>query len=348
MSKQSSLNGSRLYFPIQTYKDELFFSLVDYRNSRFTSENPDKIIEFYDSFNNMDDLIEWMKERPRGAANIYEVEGDKEIILVIPTADFNGKYARECRENIFRGLHMIFVESGGMEDFYFNYAHNFNVGIKEALKHNSKWVVLSADDKYKIDDSQVLLNELRKRTDFQTVLFPFFFPKCSFEHIFRKLNLLGKIIRTVLSQGYLSKVSSNFAKISILAKFKVEINFGFPTYISNKFTTRVIRRYYGDIEMIIFPSNALKNDNNVAYFDENYINGMEDHDLLMRLSLSDFLIDRIGFKIGLYYNSTLGRSEARKFRQLIGPIYFQKKWLQSNYNSVFYRKSVRLTNKKYH
>ena len=36
---------------------------MDYRNSSFTSENTDKIIEFYESFENRDYLIEWMKER---------------------------------------------------------------------------------------------------------------------------------------------------------------------------------------------------------------------------------------------------------------------------------------------
>ena len=61
-------------------------------------------MEFYKSFENREQLIRWMRERPKGVANIREVEGGKEIIVVIPTADFNGKYARECRENIFKGL----------------------------------------------------------------------------------------------------------------------------------------------------------------------------------------------------------------------------------------------------
>ncbi|MEM3860085.1 MAG: hypothetical protein QW478_11905 [Candidatus Micrarchaeaceae archaeon] len=83
-----------------------------------------------------------MKERPKGRAEIIEVEGDKEIIVVIPTADFNGKYAKECRENIFKGLHIIFVESGFPKDPYFNYAHNCNVGIKKAMEYNPKWIVV--------------------------------------------------------------------------------------------------------------------------------------------------------------------------------------------------------------
>ena len=87
---------------------EFFLSLVDYRNNLFTSNNPDGIMKFYESFQTRDDLIGWMKERPKGAAYIREVEGTKDVIVVIPTADLNGKYAKECRDNIFKGLHIIF------------------------------------------------------------------------------------------------------------------------------------------------------------------------------------------------------------------------------------------------
>ena len=156
------INVSRLHCPIEYLQDGLFFSLVDYRNNYFTSDDPNKIIEFYEGFENRDQLIQWMKERPKGVANIREVEGDKEVIVVIPTADFNGKYARECRENIFKDIHMIFVESGGREDFYFNIAHNVNIGIRKAMEYNPKWVVFSGDDMYKIDDVSLLVSELKK------------------------------------------------------------------------------------------------------------------------------------------------------------------------------------------
>ena len=61
---------SRLFCPLNQNVSELFFSLVDYRNNYFTSDDPDKIIEFYNDFENRDQLIQWMKERPKGIANI--------------------------------------------------------------------------------------------------------------------------------------------------------------------------------------------------------------------------------------------------------------------------------------
>ena len=169
MASNKILNISRLSFPLEFQYDELFFSLVDYRNNYFTSDEPYRIIEFYNGFENRDQLIRWMKERPRGIANIHEVEGDKDIIVVIPTADFNGKYAKECRDNIFKGLHIVFVESGGRGDFYFNSAHNINIGIKKALVYNPQWIVFSSDDMYKIDDISVLVSEL-KRLDYSQII----------------------------------------------------------------------------------------------------------------------------------------------------------------------------------
>ena len=41
---------SKLKCPLAFDLPDHHFSLVDYRNSLFTSENPDKIIEFYGSF----------------------------------------------------------------------------------------------------------------------------------------------------------------------------------------------------------------------------------------------------------------------------------------------------------
>ena len=172
MQKHSLLKKSRLYCSTNKSSDALFFNLVDYRNSRFTSENPDKIIEFYDSFKNRDDLIEWMKERPKGVANIYEVDGEKEIIVVIPTADFNDKYAKECRENIFKGLRMIFVESGGREDFYFNFAYNCNIGIRKAIEYNPKWIIVSNDDVISNDEvSKLKYSLLALNSDREMICF---------------------------------------------------------------------------------------------------------------------------------------------------------------------------------
>ena len=77
---------SKMRCEFEKTSPELFFSLVDYRNKLFTSNEPEKILEFYNGFDNRDQLIQWMKERPKGSSYIHEVEGHKDIIVVIHTA----------------------------------------------------------------------------------------------------------------------------------------------------------------------------------------------------------------------------------------------------------------------
>ena len=173
MNSGKFLNNSRLYCHAKYPEKEIFFSLVDYHNNYFTSDDPDKSIEFYKGFDNREQLINWMRERPKGSSNIHEIEGENDIVVVIPTADFNGKFAIDCRESIFKGLHIIFVESGGRGDFYFNIAHNCNVGIRKAMVYNPKWVVVSNDDMYKIDGVEVLKTEIDKVDDDKyDIIFP--------------------------------------------------------------------------------------------------------------------------------------------------------------------------------
>ena len=50
MQKLSPSYANKLLCLIDTTKPDLFFSLVDYRNNYFTSDYPNKIIEFYNGF----------------------------------------------------------------------------------------------------------------------------------------------------------------------------------------------------------------------------------------------------------------------------------------------------------
>ena len=207
----------RMKCPLILDTKDVFFSLVDYRNSRFTSDDLDKIIEFYDSFPTREDLIEWMRERPNGVAKIYEVDGDKDIIVVIPTSDFNGKYARECRDNIFKGLHMVFVESGGKGDFYFNFAYNVNAGVKKALEYNPKWIVHCKEDMKAISPPKVLKEELMtfNNSDKHAILVKDN-PEVSTNMYVAKRTLLTKFL------DFYNKVRSPYylKELSILHKFK--------------------------------------------------------------------------------------------------------------------------------
>ncbi|OWP57165.1 MAG: hypothetical protein B2I17_01960 [Thermoplasmatales archaeon B_DKE] len=315
---KSEIRCSRLKCPLGNLQPLQFFSLVDYRNKLFTSDDPNKILEFYKGFGNRDQLIRWMKERPNGVHTIYEVDGNEEVIVVIPTADFNGKYAMECRNNIFKGLHMVFVESGGRGDFYFNGAHNINIGIKKAMEYNPKWIVFSGDDMYKVDEVNVLIDGL-ERLDNSNVDIVFTQPSAyhSSTEKLSKPNFLFKIYNVL----YYKK--SGIWMLKFHKKFQVT---HFVSHISSKFS-KLFKSGYKFLEIqdfAIFSANwVLKHSVNV--YDETFINAVEDTDLSIQFSLTGDRIGKIDYKIGDMIGSTLGNGMDRRLRSIASMVYFSSK-----------------------
>jgi len=326
---QSNKTGRLRCLIADTNNASIFFSLVDYRNNLFTSNDPKNIIEFYNGFENRDELIEWMRERPKGALYIHEVEGNKDIIVVIPTADFNGKYAIECRENIFKGLHMIFVESGGRGDFYFNYAHNCNLGIKKAMEYNPKWIVLSNDDMYKIDDVDVLINEL-KNTDNSKIMMCYVKLIEATNRVAKQQSIIGsnfRIIRILLSYV----IPDLRKKILIEKKLKIF----YARYLNNFVNRLYIKKlfyFYGFGPIGIFSSYFIKQRPYFKLYDETFINASEDIDLSIEIfpMASKGKVNFLNYRIGSFGGGTLGRSIARGFRDESSAAYFNYK-LESNF-----------------
>jgi len=309
--------NSRKKCPVTYSKVPLFFSLVDYRNNYFTSNDPNKIIEFYNGFENRDQLIQWMRERPKGVANIHEVEGDKEIIVVIPTADFSGKYARECRDNIFKGLHIIFVESGEVPDPYFNYAHNCNVGIKRAMEYNPKWVVVSNDDMVKMDDVKVLKTQL---DDLNNQKYDVVFPSPSTYHTIplyiSKKRFTYQIYRYI-REKHVGKLYDKF-----------DVNFFYSFYtMKSKVVFRKVKGtdFTCTVAFGILSSRYVKR-LGLRIFDETYINEHEDLDLSFRFILTDAKSTQIHYEIGTLKGSTLGMDACRGLRSIAGRAYFNFKY----------------------
>ncbi|MEM0135021.1 MAG: hypothetical protein QXU18_07335 [Thermoplasmatales archaeon] len=330
MADKIRLEGNRLHCPFVKSHFDIFFSLVDYRNNYFTSNDTEKIIEFYNGFENRDQLIQWMKERPKGSYTIHEVEGDKDIIVVIPTADYNGKYAKECRENIFKGLHIIFVESGGKDDFYFNYAHNCNVGIKKAMEYNPKWVVVSNDDMIKIDETSILIRSLKEMDDESVnVVLTKNNIQNSIPTVVCHLNFFGQVAVKIFSITNVSKV---YYKINSFVKSnKINARFGNKLIISGAEGNRFFRKFfktdytYVNFESFgIFSSKFIKD--NETLFDETYINAHEDQDLAIQLSFEQTKIAYTDFKINGIGGISLGSNFVRELRTVASDSYFNNKW----------------------
>ena len=325
MEVSNNLKTLGLSSPLNKADDNLYFSLVDYRNNYFTSNDPANIIEFYNGFDNRDQLIQWMRERPKGVPIVREVEGDKETIVVIPTADFNGVYARECRENIFKGLHIVFVGSGGKGDFYFNFAHYVNIGIKKAMKYNPKWVLFSGDDMYKIDEVSILRNQLTRVDNNKIDLV--FTKKSTYHSIparFSKQRITRKIILKAIWKR-------KFGDSLLKPFFDVEKKFQCEYFLSPRtgFTFLLYKKGYNLISFTDFGILSSEYIRRLAgiVFDETFVNAHEDHDFMLRAFLQGIRLTVINYEIGDYVGKSMGTGFIRTLRNLAGVAYLNQKWV---------------------
>ena len=287
---------------------------LDELNRLFTSKNVDDVIKFYDHFDTPEQLIEWMKNRPSAPMKIYEVEGNKDIVIVIPTANHEGELAKNCANNIFKGQQIIFIESNGP---FFNYARSCNYGLKYALKYNPKWIILSNDDVLDLGGANYFFQKLSQQNydiitpkqNYRGHFYPSFVAK---QTIFLKLfyiltgrkyilNLFSKFNVTYRTPA-LKKGCLNLLKYNLLYKKVVRI----PT--NTAFT--------------IFSSSFVARKDKVL--DETCINAGEELSLWLDNLDTKFgyldlpILDKIG--------TTLGNSTTRSFRDFTGLIYFNYKF----------------------
>lgn len=340
--RKKETHSSKLKCPLERSLYLPFFSLVDYRNNQFSSADPEKILEFYDGFSNREQLIQWMKERPKGVNTIYEVNGNKDIIVVIPTADYNGKYAIECRENIFKDLHLIFVESGGKEDFYFNYAHNSNMGLKRAVEYNPKWIVISNDDMIKKTEVNELKLELRR---YKPENFDVLFAKQNEIHSrFNTIgpwNVVGRLIINLSEHipGFILKYLHKhafqnieqiiliFRNIAMVDKIKKKFgptlfNISYSKY--SKYFQKILFKYILTADFAIFSSEFLSKEGGILY-DETFINGCEDDDLCIKIFHENRRVKVLNYSIDSIGRGSLGDKLDRTLRTIASDIYLESK-----------------------
>jgi len=333
ISQNNEIMSNLLQCP-RDNNDKIFYTLMDYLNNLFISNDPKDILRFYDYFENRDQLIKWMNERPKGNYRIVEFNNEEnDIIVVIPTMDVNGKLAKTCRDDIFKGLHIIFVESG-RGNYYFNYAHNCNAGIKKALEYNPKWIVLSNDDMYKIDEVEILKNELSKidhkdynvvfakQSDYHTI--PCYIYKYNIYNYF-----FDVLILLYLKYFYQLKVQQFKLINNYNVKYWVRYNNKSKKIlklINNLLDTKIKNTdFIQMVDFVIFSSNLFKKFENF-YFDETFINAAEDSDLSFKIKINKIKYKIINYQISDFVGLSLGKYELRAMRSAIGDVYFSYKF----------------------
>lgn len=298
-------------------------------NKLFNSSNPDEILKFYNNFKTARELITWSKNRPRGKAKIYTVKGDTDLIIVIPTTNRNGKLAKNCENNVFKGQEIVFIESG--LDPFFNYARNSNIGLRYALRYKPKWIVLSNDDVQKVDDIHKLKTELsildnnkikivtaKDLTDKLYLGKPIFTNLAKLHyyiHVLRHKNLYPKPLKEY------ARIYKNY--LNVLKKYSPNYKMVINDIPRKKLFFKKIRSFNGSSFFFILSPYLIKAfKGNV--FDEVFINGVEDHELFLRTDIQNKAIVNFKIKQKRGGGQTLGKGVKRVWIELFGLIYLNE------------------------
>ena len=281
------------------------------------SKNIDDVVRFYDSFSSRQELIQWMRIRPKPEVGLKELDGNKDIVVLILTANFNGRYVEHCINEIYPGLHTILIGGEGHNNSYFNPAYYLNSGIEKAIAYNPRWIIISSDDMRSIHSVDKLKSRLEVIDESKVDVV---FTQPSKYHSIPN-NLSGaNFFRTLLFK--LKRVRRR--QLIIEKKFHVKL---FPVPV--KGIKHLFYRkgfYYVSMASFGIISGNLIKKIGTKIFDETFPIGGFDDDFSIRVIKENFTFTFIDYKIGDMFGSTLGTDMSRKFRDLAGLIYLNEKW----------------------
>lgn len=291
-------------------------------NTLFMSSQIEDLLTFYDSFDDREGLIAWMSERRKSNPSIIEVDGDHTGVVVIPTADYKSSRTQTCSLQIYRGMQQIIVESIRPKDVFFNYSHNVNLGISKAMEFNPKWIIISNDDMVPIDPPNVLLNELKK---FEQDKFNVLYTKekglyHSFPRFIGTPNSLYSFIAATHPNRLRKKRLDIWRKFDL--KYIDAIELGLTGLLS-RLTYARVKKHLLTGSFTILSKNYVGSIGEV--YDETFINGGEDTDLSLKLSIEPVRAGFINYKIGDFVGTSLGSGWTRYMRNIVNEIYLSYK-----------------------
>jgi hypothetical protein len=294
---------------------------MNYKNidDLYTSNNFEDIIKFYSYFGNKNEIINWMKKRPKMKPNLVEYFNNTNnyIIVVIPTINSNGKQAISIKK-IFKNLHIIFAENKNQKpNKYFNYAFSVNTAIRRALEYNPRWIIISNDDIFKIDSISQLVRELKNSEKYDTLFFP---KSVTYSD---KLVLAKPAFQNLIRPFfYWRRQYKNITK-----KFKIKfevLDFKNQNFFYKYFLYRpVIKIKHHQGSFIVLNTDFIFSISSKGkVFDETFINGHEDIWLSYRY-LQNCVFKLSNFNIGHIGGSSLSVGVIRVFRDIVNEIYFE-------------------------
>lgn len=280
-------------------------------NEEFTSPDPHAVARFYDHFSTPTELCEWLTHRPSSTPHLREVPGATKLIVVVPTASYDGPMARRCRAETFRGQHLIFVESPTNPDPFFNPESYLRAGFRRALELDPDWIALAGDDTLMVDPPRVLADGVA-RLDRDAVDTVFTRPAGYYHSLLSKLAPARWLRRLAYSfsstKRTVLRAESKFGVTLHAARVKGwESNFFGAGYHHLSFAS------FG-----IFSASYVASHHG-AIFNESFSLGESgDVELSLRLSRRPDRYGFIDYRIEELRGGTLGRGDDRRLRQVAG------------------------------
>lgn len=283
-------------------------------NDEFMSSDAREVARFYDHFESAGELIAWMQNRPASSPVLREVAGSPDVVVVIPTARADGPMARHCREEVFSGLQLIFLESPQRPDPFFNFGHYVDRGIARALEFRPRWIVVSGDDVRRVDPSDVLANGLAA-IDPARFDAAFTDPPGYYHSLVSQLGRERWLRRLALSWTAPKR-----------ATLRAERKFGAVLHASRASGYHTLffapgYRHWSMATFGIFSADYLRSRGPQPFDPVFGLGGGEDVELCLRLSRRPDRIAFVRYRIEEQRGGTLRPGEARRLREVAGLAY---------------------------
>lgn len=302
-----------------------------YLEELWSSSDPSRVILFYSKISGPGEIAKFSLGRPSERLKIFHTgRKDAPVQFVIPTMNHENDFCRSLIEN-YSGSGLVFVESSGP---YFNYARSVNAGIRYALnKSNPETVVISNDDVVVLSSGEDLLRLSRMHGDSAVLCLNSDINGYSGE----AFRVFRAGIPVIIKEGIDLKLK-NYRTASVLVRLLAARKIAYSVSLIGRFLAgRALSKVSRPItpkltnfaDFGIFPAKVVEK----FQFDEAFINGWEDWDMVYRLSRSGIRVERADLqyrRTGHASFAQITTMEMEYIRSYLNRVYFSYKWDRLN------------------
>lgn len=284
------------------------------REELFNSQSESDLRALWRSFSTVEEMESWIQSRPHSPIDVREsIVGSPEIVVVIPTADHEGRYASIHRRNMLPYVGVITVQSNGPG---FSFARSVNEGIRRAMETDAEWIGIINDDTIFYHTTPAWSRQVEKNLTEWCTMREYVFargaspPYWSFVNIDPDALLYRTFLRMrPQTQGFYRTFIESCAR------------FGLPALKGNSHSLHLaqlyLRRFRVDAprflhtQPVVFMKRDVIRD---PLLDERFVNGNEDSDLSVSLASRGYQGQILRCSVTTQFSPSLGNGTLRWLR----------------------------------